>query len=65
MNENAIDNVNYLNSLYRKDNRGNICVWHAVKYSENTIKVYHGILDKTINVYISPTNRSPEDEIMS
>ena len=65
MNENAIDNVNYLNSLYRKDNRGNICVWHAVKYSENTIKVYHGILDKTINVYVSPTNRSPEDEIMS
>ena len=65
MNENAINEGNYLNCLYRKDNKGNICVWHAVKYGYTTIKIYHGILNKTINVAVYNTDRDPYDEIDS
>ena len=65
MNENLINEGNYLNCLYRKDNKGNICIWYAIKNSISTIKIYHGILDKTININVTFTTRAPQDEINS
>lgn len=57
---------NYINALYRKNNFGQPCVWYANFTTEpSTIKVYHGILGKTITTESIYTLRSTKDEIQS
>lgn len=57
---------NYINALYRKNNFGQPCVWYADFTTEpSTIKVYHGILGKTITTESIYTLRSTKDEIQS
>ena len=57
---------NYINALYRKNNFGQPCVWYADFTTEpSTIKVYHGILGKTITIESIYTLRSTKDEIQS
>lgn len=57
---------NYTEALYRKNNFGQPCVWFAeVTTTPLTIKVYHGIIDKTITTELINTLRSPKDEIQS
>lgn len=57
---------NYINALYRKNNFGQPCVWYADFATEpSTIKVYHGILGKTITTESIYTLRSTKDEIQS
>ena len=57
---------NYINALYRKNNFGQPCVWYADFTTEpSTIKVYHGILGKTITTETIYTLRSTKDEIQS
>lgn len=57
---------NYINALYRKNNFGQPCVWYAdFTIEPSTIKVYHGILGKTITTESIYTLRSTKDEIQS
>lgn len=56
---------NYIHAIYRKNNFGQPCVWHAEPYSKNQIMVYHGILGKTITEDIIYTERNLGDEIES
>ena len=55
----------YIHAIYRKNNFGQPCVWHAEPYSKNQIIVYHGILGKTITEDIIYTERNLGDEIES
>ena len=53
----------YIHAIYRKNNFGQPCVWHAEPYAKNQIIVYHGILGKTITKDIIYTERNLSDEI--
>ena len=55
----------YIHAIYRKNNFGQPCVWHAEPYAKNEIMVYHGILGKTITKDIIYTERNLNDEIES
>ena len=53
----------YIHAIYRKNNFGQPCVWHAEPCGKNEIMVYHGILGKTITKDIIYTERNLSDEI--
>lgn len=55
---------NYIDAVYRKDNKGNISVWYATCFGDN-ITIYHGILGKTITTTTTRTNRVPLMEVAS
>lgn len=55
---------NYIDAVYRKDNKGNISVWYATCFGDN-ITIYHGILGKTITTTTTRTNRVPLMEVSS
>lgn len=55
---------NYIDAVYRKDNKGNISVWYATFFGDN-ITIYHGILGKTITTTTTRTNRVPLMEVAS
>lgn len=55
---------NYIDAVYRKDNKGNISVWYATCFGDK-ITIYHGILGKTITTTTTRTNRVPLMEVAS
>jgi len=55
----------YKKALYRKDNKGNPCIWTAVADGLSHVKVYHGIIGKTLTVDTFNTMRLPEEDIRS
>lgn len=55
----------YKYALYRRNNFGQPCVWHAEPFNDTSIKIIHGILGKTITHEIVLTNRKVIDEISS
>ena len=55
----------YKYALYRRNNFGQPCVWHAEPFNDTSIKIIHGILGKTITHEIVITNRKVIDEISS
>ena len=55
---------NYIDAVYRKDNKGNISVWYATCFGDK-IEIYHGILGKTITTTTTRTNRVPLMEVAS
>ena len=55
----------YIHAIYRKNNFGQPCVWHAEPCGKNEIMIYHGILGKTITKDIIYTTRNSNDEIES
>lgn len=55
----------YIHAIYRKNNFGQPCVWHAEPYAKNQIIIYHGILGKTITEDIIYTERNLGEEIES
>ena len=55
----------YKKALYRKDNKGNPCIWTAVVDGVSHVKVYHGIIGKTLTVDTFNTMRLPEEDIRS
>lgn len=57
---------NYKYALYRRNNFGQPCVWYAVPNDDKfTIKIYHGILGKSIITDIVNTNRDAKAEVTS
>lgn len=57
----------YINALYRKDNKGNISLWYAQPDVDglSNIHIFHGILGCKIQHNILHTSRLPKDEIQS
>lgn len=57
---------NYVDALYRRDNKGFPCVWYAKQVDKsNWYEVYYGRVDKTISKSIITSSRNPIDEIIS
>lgn len=55
----------YKKALYRKDNKGNPCIWTAVANGLSHVEVYYGIIGKTLTVDTFNTIRLPEEDIRS
>lgn len=55
----------YQLALYRRNNFGQPCVWYAERFDDYCIKVYHGIVGKTITFDFITTNRDVDAEIKS
>lgn len=56
---------NYNSGLYRRNNFGQPCVWHAEPIDRTSICISHGILGKTITRDIVNVLRAPREEITS
>lgn len=56
---------NYQLALYRRNNFGQPCVWYVEKFDDDCIKVYHGIVGKTITNDFITTTRDVNAEVKS
>lgn len=55
----------YKKALYRKDNYGNPCVWFAYPVDSTRVRIFHGILGKTLTTETYNTMRLPEEDVRS
>lgn len=60
-----LDSYNYENALYRRNNFSQPTMWHCVPFGNRLIKVYHGIVGKTITEEIIKVNRNERFEVIS
>lgn len=59
----SIFTFNYISALYRRNNKGEPCVWIAENFENHSIIVHHGVIGKTIIKSTLSTKRSVDDEI--
>lgn len=55
--------IDYNKALYRRDNKGNPCVWYAEIIDRVTLKLYYGILGKTITTELATSFRRSSMEL--
>ena len=55
----------YKKALYRKDNYGNPCVWFAYPVDGMRVRIFYGILGKTLSTETYTTIRLPDEDVRS